>query len=612
MKALQILSKKLALVLLSLLLPCAGLWAQKTIVIGSSAKADHPFAAFDSLLTEVSSGNITGHITFAFESGSYALSKAIVVNSAKFTAKDHLTITSVAKDRDSVVFSYNGSIAALQLNNTKNVTFSHITISSTKTSGCHAVGVNGPVDNVLFYKCTIAAPSTGTAGSCCPIGTASATAATDKGSISAAVNGLAFVGNIITGGCRGIWLNGSSTNHLNNIRIDSNEILNSYDVDANITYCDTVSFANNIDIPRPGINANHYGITLSSCVVEKFCGNLINYAGVTQSAHTGVLLTITNCTPASGKRFLVANNVVIGKTILGYRTSIGHLATMNNLQADILHNSIFNNKATTNATYSVNCLNIAGASTDVNVIGNMLVTIDTNQFPLRIDTTTASCFTDYNNYWSNGGFLARDNVKTFSSLSAVQGFTGGDKYSLSINPTFADATQGLKLENPGPFTIVPNPGVTEDFQGMTRGKTTTIGAYAVASLDAALADFGKTDFNATASGSNDLYLTIMNAGMTTLTSAVILWDDGTTVQKYVWSGNLALGDKDSVKVGTFKATSGTTCHIKGQQISFHRNNNSRAYLGIVYSNNMQVAYNTFSLQGETAIVDGDQLEHMLR
>ena len=133
----QILSKKFALLLLCLLIPFAGLWAQKTIVIGSSAKADHPFAAFDSLLTEVSSGNITGQITFAFESGSYALSKAIVVNSAKFTAKDHLTITSVAKDRDSVVFSYNGSIAALQLNNTKNVTFSHITISAIATDATH-------------------------------------------------------------------------------------------------------------------------------------------------------------------------------------------------------------------------------------------------------------------------------------------------------------------------------------------------------------------------------------------------------------------------------------------------------------------------------------------
>ena len=57
---------------------------------------------------------------------------------------------------------------------------------------------------------------------------------------------------------------------------------------------------------------------------------------------------------------------------------------------------------------------------------------------------------------------------------------------------------------------------------------------------------------------------------------------------------------------------GATCHITGQQISFHRDNNSRAYLGIVYSNYMQVAYNTYSLQGETSIIDGDQLESMLR
>lgn len=57
---------------------------------------------------------------------------------------------------------------------------------------------------------------------------------------------------------------------------------------------------------------------------------------------------------------------------------------------------------------------------------------------------------------------------------------------------------------------------------------------------------------------------------------------------------------------------GTTCHIRGQQISFHRDNNSRAYLGIVYSHYMQVAYNTYGLQGETAIIDGDQLETMLR
>ncbi|MBO7624683.1 MAG: hypothetical protein J6S82_05170, partial [Bacteroidales bacterium] len=544
------------------LLPLQQIRAQQTLIIGSSSKAQYNVTQFDSLLKEIAAGNLAGQLVMAFESGTYPITNALVVNSAKFTAKDHLTITSVAKNRDSVIFSYNGSIAAVQLNSTQNVTFSHITISSTKTSGCHAVGINGPVSNVLFYQCAIAAPATGTAGSCCPIGTASATAATDKGSITATVDQLHFVGNIISGGCRGIWLNGSATNHLTNIRIDSNKILNSYDVDANITYCDTVSFVGNLDIPRPGINGNHYGITLSNCVVESFSGNFINYAGITQATHTGVVLTLSNCTPASGKRFPVVNNVVIGKTAIGYKTSMGHVVSMSNLQADILHNSIFNDRVTTNATYSVNCLNLTGATSDVNVIGNMLVTIDSSEFPLRIDTTTGAFFTDYNNYWSNNGFLARDNSNNYRSMAAVQAFTNGDKYSLSIAPLFSDATQGLKLDNPAPFTIVPNPGVTEDCQGLTRGKTTTIGAYAVASLDAALTDFGKTDFNATGSGSNDLYLTIMNGGLTTLTSATIYWNDGSAVQKYAWSGKLALGDKDSVKVGTFKAVAGTMCHLK--------------------------------------------------
>ena len=381
-----------------------------------------------------------------------------------------MTITSVAKNRDSVIFSYNGSIAAVQLNNTKNVTFSLITISSTKTSGCHAVGVNGPVDNVLFYKCTIAAPATGTAGSCCPIGTASATAATDKGSIASAVDRLHFVGNIITGGCRGIWLNGSATNHLTNIRIDSNEILNSYDVDANINYCDTVSFVANLDIPRPGINGNHYGITLSNCVVESFSGNFINYAGITQATHTGVVLTLSNCTPASGKRFPVANNVVIGKTAIGYKTSMGHLASMSNIQADILHNSLFNNRITTNATYSVNCLNVTGAASDVRVIGNMLATIDPNEFPLRIDTVTGAFFTDYNNYWSNKGFLARDNNNNYSSLTTLQAFTKGDKYSLSYAPQWVDSTKGAFMTS---FELI-----YEQVKRIPRGKVATYGQIA--------------------------------------------------------------------------------------------------------------------------------------
>lgn len=52
--------------------------------------------------------------------------------------------------------------------------------------------------------------------------------------------------------------------------------------------------------------------------------------------------------------------------------------------------------------------------------------------------------------------------------------------------------------------------------------------------------------------------------------------------------------------------------VHGNNISFHKDCKSGACMAIVYSSRMQVAYNTFGLQGETAIVDGSQLENLLR
>ena len=80
MRSLSIFSKRLSIVLLSLFLPLAGAWAQKTIIIGSSNKADLPFSSFDSLLTEIAAGKMTGQITIAFETGTYTFTKALNVN----------------------------------------------------------------------------------------------------------------------------------------------------------------------------------------------------------------------------------------------------------------------------------------------------------------------------------------------------------------------------------------------------------------------------------------------------------------------------------------------------------------------------------------------------
>ena len=532
-----------------------------TFVVGNSPKADLSFDDINTFWKELGNCGVDGDITLEIESGDYTMASAWNFNTSIMSGY-HLTVTSQAKNQDSVVISYGGAIAAIQLNNTSDVTFSHLTISSTKTDGLHAVGINGPVENVLFYRCHIMVPATATKGSCCPVGTASASAATDKGSISATVNRLHFVGNTIDGGCRNFWLNGTAANHLTNIRIDSNIFLNSYDQDVNLNYCDTLSFCANTDIPRPGINANHQGVTIANSVVDSICGNLINYNATTVATHTGVLLNISASTPASGKRFLIANNVIIGKVAVGYSNSIGNVVTLSNVLADFMHNSIYNNRATTNATYSVNCLNLTGASSDIQAIGNQLVTIDTNEFPLRIDATITTYVTDYNNYWNNGGNVARDGSASYATLKDLQKLTGNDQNSLSTAPAFSDITNGLQLNDYAAFLVVPNLGVNTDIRGITRAKVSAIGAYTPADMDAALLDFGKTSVVVNPNGvPNDLYVTLYNAGLNTLTSATIYWNDGTQ-QKFPWNGKLAPGDSEVVLIGQFKATVGSYYAVK--------------------------------------------------
>ena len=560
MRTLSIFSKLLSAALLMCFCTWAQVQAQQTYIIGSSPNAHFQFAQADSLVNALAASH-PGQVTLAFEAGNYALTKAFIINSSGFASTDHLTITSVDKNCDSVVFTYGNTIAALQLNNTKNVTFSHITISSTRTSSCHTVGISGPVDNVLFYHCNILAPANATAGACCPIGTATATAASDKGSISARVNRLHFVGNTISGGCRTIWLNGSASNLLTNIRVDSNSFLMGYDQDVNINYCDTLSFLNNYITPRPGINQNHYGVTLANSTVEGICGNFISFHDVTYSAPTGVPFTISNCTPVTGKRFLVANNVIIGKVAIGYKTTIGHVVTISNTLADVLHNSIFNVRLTTNATYSVNCLNLTGANSDIRAIGNMLVTIDPNEFPLRIDASITNYFTDYNNYWSNGGNVARDGSSSYATISALQAVTGGDKYSLSVAPQWVDSSLGLQLADYKPF-LIANTGLATDIEGKTRTATTAIGAYAGVSrtlpIDLGLRTVLSPDASAIVGYTYPLRVVIENYGDSAIRSAQIHYILNNTPGKvFAYSGKtLTKGMSDTLTLNSVSLVKG--------------------------------------------------------
>ena len=600
--------KKTFLTLLcSMLLPLVALHAQQTTIrIGSSAKADLPFASFDSLLTEIAAGKMGGQITIAFETGTYTFTKALNVNTAKFTSKDHLTITSVAQSRDSVTFSYSAStsiVGFILINNTNHVTFSHLNIHNSSTAGSHTVCINGPMEDVTFYRCNLkrtSGTSFATSGTMQTLSTnpLNSTSVKDNNNggngIDATVKWLRFIGNNIDNGCRNV-IPMATTHRMQGLVFNDNTIFDNTAAGIMIYRADSVTCNRNHVMVKD--NTGSYwspGIQLSAITGDSVCGNFVSFLNQVNSHYGGSGINVSGVvnkktgTGPSG-RILIANNVILAHNNSAYTKSNAgscSILSLSKVQADVYFNSVYNDRTSespNNANNNQTVYTIGINDTcDLHLLGNQFIANDDkNQHVMNISAATVAAgkiVSEYNNfYFMNGGNnYAYQNGTAVTSFANLMTFLG-DKTSLNTNPGFLDPTEGLQLKNYKPFTIVPNPGVSEDHQGISRGKTTTIGAYTAAALDAALADFGKTDFTASTSGTNDLYVTLMNAGMDTLYSATIYWNDG-TLQQHSWKGKLALGEKDSIKLGTFKTVLGQTYRVKawvadpnGGKDGYHRN-----------------------------------------
>ena len=297
--------KMLAILFLACAASFQGAWAQKTITIGSSSKADHPFSEFDSLLTEVAAGNLTGPITFAFEAGTYTFTKALNVNTAKFTAKDHLTITSVDRNRDSVTFRYSTSTVIpgfILLNNTKHVTFSYLYIHNNSTSGGHTVCVNGPIEDVTFYHCYIKRTSGAnfaTSGTMQTIGatTLNNTTAQDNNNgnngPATTIKWLRYIGNTIDNGCRNI-ITIATTNRIQGLVFNENTILDNTAAGIIIYLADSVTCnRNHVMVKDKTSSYWSPGIQLSAITGDSVCGNFVSVMNQTGSYYGGSAINVS-------------------------------------------------------------------------------------------------------------------------------------------------------------------------------------------------------------------------------------------------------------------------------------------------------------------------------
>ncbi|MBO7464828.1 MAG: hypothetical protein J6T56_03125, partial [Bacteroidales bacterium] len=499
-----------------------------------------------------------GDITLVFESGSYPLGTTPIKINTGFMNGYRLTITSKAKNRDSVTFNYSGTNGAVQLDSTSNMTFSYITINNTGSG--HAVYFAGPTENVTFYRCNLLTPVSATAGSNSCIGKGDNT-------ITTLVRNFHLIGITISGGCR-IRLRGTATNRFHGMRVDSNLIVETYDGLFGIEYADSVSFCFNTCLVRKSINQNSFGFSLSQTTADSVYGNIVNMSLMDHATPTGTVFNISGTTSLNGGRTLVANNVILGKVGAGWRVGqgTGRVVQMGNASVRFVHNSIYNtNKAayTTSYTVGVHVLSITGASADVEAFGNVSAACDgNNQFALVIAADALpNVRTDYNNYWNQGKDLAVIGTTIITDLKGVQSATNDNAHSLSVDPGFIDITKGLKLKDYTLF-MVPNMGILCDIEDSLRKKITGMGAYAgkLAKLDASLGEFAGTQL--VGGQSSPVKVTLTNLGDDDLKSAVIGWSvNGTAQTPKSWSGLLTSGSSDTVTLGSVNAPGGKQISI---------------------------------------------------
>ncbi|MBO4774465.1 MAG: hypothetical protein J5516_06785, partial [Bacteroidales bacterium] len=458
----------MSIVLLSLFLPLSGAWAQKTIIIGSSNKADLPFSSFDSLLTEIAAGKMSGQITIAFESGTYTFTKALNVTTPKFTSKDHLTITSVAQSRDSVTFSYSAStsiVGFILINNTNHVTFSHLNIHNSSTAGSHTVCINGPMEDVTFYKCNLKRTSGtafATSGTMQTLSTnpLNSTSVKDNNNgtngIDATVKWLRFIGNNIDNGCRNV-IPMATTHRMQGLVFNDNTIFDNTAAGIMIYRADSVTCnRNHVMVKDKTSSTWSPGIQLSAITGDSVYGNFVSFMnqGATYGGAGINVSGVVNKRTGTNKsgRILIANNVILSYDNSSYvKNNSGSISvlSLSKVQADVYFNSVYNARTSSAPTNSNNNKTVyvlgIGDTCDLHLVGNQLIAYDDkNQHVMNISAATVSAgkiVSEYNNfYFMNGGTnYAYQSGTAVTSLANLLTLIN-DKGSISTNPGFADPT----------------------------------------------------------------------------------------------------------------------------------------------------------------------------
>ena len=500
------------------------------------------FSKVSDALDVIRTCQVASDITLAIESGTYTDSwdfSDIALGGGSYK----LTVTSMEEDRDSVIINSSSAVGVI-LKNTQNVVLKDITIH---TPSANRIVFQGSCEYITITRCTLLADSNSDENN--------RSEGISKGSYNTGIaNNITITHNLINGGAGGIgFYGGTATDYAYNVRIDSNIIRNHFGQGSAIyiQYTNFSSLSYNTILGRE-TSSSFYGISVNvsngpvigNKIVQRTLGNAYYASGIS-------LYDYNN----SGATGLVANNEIILKTSSS-ATGIGisnnsYAILTKNHNVKILYNSIH----IMGAGYSLWGIYYDNPSDVAIEIKNNNIKMESSlAYPLRVDGNYHSALNIDNNNMFAPNYVGYF-MKAISTVDEWKRVMVSDKNSTANNPPFIDSSSYLALTDYTGFTCNMSSLVAIDRAGKSRaGAYSTVGCYhgiTPGDIDAVLTDLSGWRQGGIVGETDTIKVLLINGGKTPLTGASIKWSfNNAATATATWSGNLALGERAIVTLGT--------------------------------------------------------------
>jgi hypothetical protein len=491
-----------------------------------------------------------GNIVFELESGTYT--QAINLTGLSFVGGS-LTITSVTHNASDVIIRPSSGVG-ITFSQSSNIIIKDITVNVVSTV-MNAIEFTGACTNIVIRDCRLLASTNTCYGNDNPV--------------YAYVGGLDsifIINNYMNGGYYGIYIypaGGVNTN----IVIDSNTIQNfcymGIAIESSV-HCISISYNTILSALYSIYAYDWFGIYLYQAHVTNMIGNHIMQRTTDIYMPYGIFYYGQQYAASMSDTALIANNEIIiysGDNGYGMYVGDGRMKIINNSIYQGSEDSYYESYGLYIEDYSANWMAIRNNNIVMEGEYDYAITcwgyLDAPNYDI-----------DYNNMYAPTYIAYAGNWGPVYDISEWQYAVPEDLNSVSFYPDFVDASTNLELSDYTDFECEKHPAVHMDINKVFRiGNITTMGCYHgmdPLSENATLLDLSGNREGPIQGESDNIKVTLMNTGATTITKATIKWEwNGVLEPDITWTGSLLEGMNVVISLGqvTYLSEGGYTLKV---------------------------------------------------